>query len=189
MIARGHSGVSGALPRSAPFTARPVSRRTLLTSAAFFLFGFAALPAPQAIADPADDARDFLNLSRIATGRAELSPDTAQRMFEALSGDGMGEEITRLVGFATLGLSPRGLKDAAVEAGLDGALMRIIAAWYKGTVDTQKGPVVVAYKDALMYAPVADGLTVPTYCNKGPMWWSALPPGISRMPVNSPEVL
>ncbi|SFU22900.1 sorbitol dehydrogenase family protein [Mesorhizobium sp. YR577] len=189
MTARSHSGVDGALPRCASFTAAPISRRALLTSTAFILFGFAALPTPQALAAPADDARAFLDLSRIATGRTELSPVTAQRIFEALSDDGMGAEIAHLAGFATPGQSPQALKAAAVEAGLDGELMRIIAAWYKGTVDTQKGPVVVAYRDALMYTPVADGLTVPTYCNKGPMWWSDLPPGISRMPMNSPKVL
>jgi hypothetical protein len=189
MTARSDSGVEGALPSCASFYAVPISRRALLGSTTLALFVLAALPGPHAFATPAASAQAFLDLSSVATGRTELSLLTAQRIFEAFSGDGMDSEIAKLASLASPGLSPQALKAAAMRAGLDGALMRILAAWYKGTVDTHKGPVVVAYRDALMYTPVADGLTVPTYCNKGPLWWRDLPPDISRMPVNNPKVL
>lgn len=82
------------------------------------------------------------------------------------------------------------LKAAAAAAGQDKTLTAVISAWYTGTITTAKGPVVVAYKDALMYRSTEDGLVVPTYCNKGPMWWrDTLPPGVTRTPINSPEVL
>lgn len=44
----------------------------------------------------------------------------------------------------------------------------------------------VAYEEALMYQPVRDALTVPTYCSYGPMWWTAAPPDAAAMPPEPP---
>lgn len=97
--------------------------------------------------------------------------------------------IMKLEEIALQQSDPETIKNAATAIQLDGLVTAIISAWYTGTVASSKGPVVVAYADALMYRPVADGLTVPTYCNKGPTWWMGLPPGITEMPQNNPKVL
>ena len=65
---------------------------------------------------------------------------------------------------------------AARQAGLQDLASDIVAAWYTGTVGRGPTAVVVAYEEALMYQPVRDALTVPTYCSYGPLWWTAAPP-------------
>ncbi|WP_162703975.1 sugar dehydrogenase complex small subunit [Rhizobium sp. SYY.PMSO] len=169
------------------------TRRQLLAGSTLLLADLAfhmpalAETAPAAIAaDPA-----FLALSRKITGKDQLSPVTAERIHVALSADdpALSDKLGKLAGLSTSAASPAALKQAASAVGLDGLMMAIVSAWYTGTVDTKAGPVVVAYKDALMYQPVADGLTVPTYCSRGPLWWSDLPPQVTRVPQNNPKVL
>ena len=167
-----------------------ITRRALLAGTALALGGYGELPAASA-APPPDGAARFLAVSRSVTGKSDLSPVTAQRIHDALVADDetTSARIERLAQIATARSDPQSLKAAAAAAGLDDVVMAITSAWYTGTVKTKTGPVTVAYRDALMYRPVADGLTVPTYCNRGPLWWTGLPPGATRMPVNDPEVL
>jgi hypothetical protein len=140
---------------------------------------------------PTPDEHAFHAFSSALTGRNDLSPTTSKRMFDLLRRDSeMGpQRLSALMVLADANRSPETLKAAAAATGLAVELMRVLTAWYTGTVDTAGGPVVLAYQEALMYRPVADGMTVPTYCNKGPMWWTGLPPEITRMPVNNPRVL
>ncbi len=57
----------------------------------------------------------------------------------------------------------------------DGA-RAIIAAWYVGVAGNGPKAAVIAYRDALMFAAVADVLTVPSYCRAAPGAWTTKPP-------------
>ncbi|WP_168879864.1 sugar dehydrogenase complex small subunit [Rhizobium sp. P28RR-XV] len=167
----------------------PISRRALLTGTALLL---ALSQAPFAFATtPSETEAAFYRISSVLTDKSNLSATTSRRILEALSSDdpGIADKVLRLAVLAQVNHTGAALKAAARAEGLDANVMKIVTAWYTGTIDTANGPVVIAYKDALMYGPVADGLTVPTYCNNGPIWWSGLPPEITRAPVNIPKVL
>jgi hypothetical protein len=172
-------------------TVPSITRRALLAGAAFSFAGFAWQPAGAQSAAPTSGLSGFLDVSRAITGKSDLSPMTADRIYAALQADDAGFEgrLAQIVPLVGQTGSPDALKAAASAIGLGDTLTAIITAWYTGTVETGKGPVVVSYADALMYRPVADGLTVPTYCNKGPLWWTGLPPEITTMPNNYPKVL
>lgn len=183
--------------KTAPFDAD--RRRAIQFTRRYLLGGTAiailALSAPvAALAQPVSEQGEhaFYVFSVALTGRRDISPATSKRMYDLLQLDGeIGpQRLSALVALADTHQTPQGLKAAASTAGLDAELMRVLTSWYTGTVDTAGGPVVVAYKEALMYRPVEDGLVVPTYCNKGPMWWrDTLPPDVTRMPINNPKVL
>lgn len=168
-----------------------LTRRTLLLGSAALVASAAWSASASAETAAAPGSSTFHDVSRAATGKTELSVVTSERIFKALLGDDdqLPGKIDQLAKFAQTAASPEALKAAADGAGLTATLMAIITAWYTGTVQTKAGPVVVAYQEALMYRPVADGLTVPTYCNKGPIWWTGLPPEITVMPSNLPKVL
>jgi len=53
-----------------------------------------------------------------------------------------------------------------------GAIMR---AWYLGLVGDVPHVQVVAYERALMFDPVKDVLTVPSYCRDVPFYWAQKP--------------
>lgn len=134
----------------------------------------------------------FLSLSRLVTGYDMLDETIAARTYDALYAKGgrAGDEITQLIGLAQQSGDAKALQAQAAQAGLSAMLNAVLMGWYTGTVSGQSETIVIAYRDALMYRPTADGLTVPTYCNKGPLWWQdTLPPGITAVPVNNPKVL
>ncbi len=169
--------------------ASTITRRSLLAGTTLL---FAGLHIPKAFADtPSAAEAAFYIASSVLTDKRDLSPVTAKRIFQILNAadSGFADKAVKLAALAKANTTGASLKAAAAAVGLDAIAMKIVSTWYTGTVETEHGPVVVAYKDALMYRPVADGLTVPTYCNNGPMWWTGLPPEITRMPVNSPRVL
>lgn len=177
---------SNAVPRYLKAT-----RRQLLAGSALLLANLAFHTPALAETESSAAEAAFLTLSLRITGKDQLSPATAGRILAALAADdpALPVKLEKLSGLSTSAASPAALKQAAATVGLDGVVMAIVSAWYTGTIDTKAGPVVVAYKDALMYQPVADGLTVPTYCNRGPLWWSDLPPQVTRIPQNNPKVL
>ena len=133
-------------------------------------------------ADPA--SAGFLALSRQLTGHAALPAVTAQRMLEAARQmeAQFAAPLPQLLALARTASTPQALLAAAQQAGLEAPLQALNAAWYTGTVTGPKGSRVVAYQDALMYAPVRDGLPAPTYCFNGPLWWIAPPPAAQPLP-------
>lgn len=168
-----------------------MSRRNLLSGTAA-LAAALAFPIDLRAQQPSPPKQPmFYSVSQSITGKSDLSATTSDRIFEALLEDhGDLSATTRaLAGIAETHPDAKSFRAVAEQEGHADILLAILTAWYTGTVDTMKGPVVVAYKDALMYRPVEDGLTVPTYCNKGPMWWTGLPPELTRMPTNNPKVL
>lgn len=168
-----------------------MTRRSLLGSTALAVAGLGVVGLAPIRAFAATPEADFFAVSSLLTDKKDLSEVTSKRIFDALNGDdpGFAARLARLAALVPGQSTGAALKAAAVADGLEADVTAIVTAWYTGTVTTRKGPVVIAYKDALMYRPVADGLTVPTYCSNGPVWWSGLPPEIARMPVNLPKVL
>ncbi|MGJ7565338.1 sugar dehydrogenase complex small subunit [Variovorax sp. GB1R11] len=122
----------------------------------------------------------FLAFSKAITGHDDIDPTTAARIREAmLQGDAaFAQQAASLAGLVQPGIAPEALLGAATSAGLREAALAVVSAWYTGTVVAGRKTTVVAYEQALMYRPVADALTVPTYCNEGPMWWTAAPPDV-----------
>lgn len=122
----------------------------------------------------------FLAFSKAITGHDDIDPVTSARIREAmLQGDAaFAQQAASLAGLVQPGIAPDALLGAATSAGLREAALAVVTAWYTGTVVAGQKTTVVAYEHALMYRPVADALTVPTYCNEGPMWWTAAPPEV-----------
>jgi hypothetical protein len=129
------------------------------------------------------DSQTFLAVSKAITGHGELNPVTASRIFSAMRElDPAFAGHTAALGTLARGnLAPAALLDAATPLGLRDTALAIVAAWYTGTVGKGPRARLISYREALMYWPVRDALTVPTYCSFGPLWWTApVPPvGVS----------
>jgi len=166
------------------FTRRQVVLGVAAAAAQAGLVGWPALggaqPAAGSAAGTVDSAlaRQFLAFSKAITGHDDLDPVTAVRIREAMTrGDAaFAQHATALADLAGSDISPEALLEAAAGAGLRDAALAVVSAWYTGTVGEGPRATVVAYEQALMYRPVADGLSAPTYCNRGPVWWTEPPP-------------
>ena len=184
-----------ASPTPAPTPTGSLTRREAVLAAAAVaaqaaLFGWpgtgGAQPAPAAAAAATTGTVDgeaiarFLAFSKAITGHDDIDPLTSARIREAmLQGDAaFAQQAASLAGLVQPGIAPDALLGAATGAGLREAALAVVTAWYTGTVVAGQKTTVVAYEQALMYRPVADALTVPTYCNEGPMWWTAAPPEV-----------
>lgn len=145
-----------------------------------------AQPAATAAAGATGTAVDaaavgrFFAFSQAITGHEDIDAVTAGRIRAAMvQGDGaFAAQAETLAGLVQPGMAPDALLAAASGAGLRDAALAVVSAWYTGTVTAGPVTTVVAYEQALMYRPVADGLSVPTYCNEGPLWWTAAPPEV-----------
>lgn len=161
--------VAGAGFWSSPFTSRSFAQ---------------TLPAEPAIPSLTPEALAFLKFSRRLTGHGNLKPVTAARIEEAMRKT-YPDFVSQFDQFAPLierDQEPKTLLAAATDAGLRDLALAIVAAWYTGTIGKGKEAIVVSYAEALMYQPVSDGQTVPTYCNYGPLWWVKAPPPIRVSP-------
>ncbi|WP_156926479.1 sugar dehydrogenase complex small subunit [Carnimonas nigrificans] len=132
-------------------------------------------------------ASRFLNVSAALTERSDLDPLIANRTYKAITelDPSQTAAIEKLHALLTDGMSARELFNAATDAGLKDTVVNIQTAWYTGTVGSGEDSRLIAYKDALMYRTVEDGLVVPTYCDFGPLWWSGTPVPPSRLPANN----
>ncbi|WP_257146332.1 sorbitol dehydrogenase family protein [Burkholderia sp. JKS000303] len=158
-----------------------VTRRTALKvmAAALTQVGLlTAAPGSAFAQQPSLDGKTFLALSKALTGHANLDPTTASRLVDAFSRTdaGFAARATALAQRVRAGQTPAQLLADADSAGLHDTALAIVAAWYTGTVGHGQKAVMVAYADALMYDTVQDGMSAPTYCSNGPLWWTAEPP-------------
>ncbi|WP_431209102.1 sugar dehydrogenase complex small subunit [Burkholderia cepacia] len=137
-----------------------------------------AAPGHAFAQQPSLDARTFLALSKALTGHANLDPTTAARLVDAFrrTDPGFAARAAALAQRVRAGQTPAQLLADADGAGLHDTALAIVAAWYTGTVGHGQKAVMVAYADALMYDTVHDGMSAPTYCSNGPLWWTAEPP-------------
>lgn len=134
--------------------------------------------APLASTAPSLDAPGFLQLSKALTGHASMNTIFGTRLFATLSASdsSFASRAAALAHQMRAGQTPQQLLAAANAAGLHDVALAIVAGWYTGTVTRDHHSKLVAYADSLMYATVADGLSPPTYCADGPLWWQRPPP-------------
>ncbi|WP_250514542.1 sorbitol dehydrogenase family protein [Caballeronia sp. INDeC2] len=123
----------------------------------------------------------FVAVSARLTGRASFDPLLADRVHAALTRN-VPEFAAKIAALdqwiATHGGTPTDVITAALEttrpelAKTVSALMR---AWYLGIVGEPPHVEVVAYERALMFDPVGDMLTIPSYCRGEPADWARKP--------------
>ena len=157
-----------------------MTRRAFTAGVAVSLF-VAACHGPehkQTTAAEAPSDPGFLHLSQGLTGHHDLDAETANRISEGFGRlfPELKAHFAALEALAREEKEPADLLKAADAAGLAEAALAIVAAWYKGAVGKSPTGISVAYADALMNRPVADGLAPPTYQLGGPGWWAAEPP-------------
>lgn len=180
---------------SRPHEVKPAStRRQLLlgacAGAATLAFTAAiGLPftAPRALAfaPPAGGGLDaFTALSLQLTGRTSLDAALASRIYDALSkaDSAFVSDVAALNAWLkTHGGVPSDTVTAALEsedARLSKTVGHIMRAWYLGLVGELPTVQVLAYEHALMFDPVEDVLTIPSYCRDAPFYWAQKPAGV-----------
>ena len=172
-------------------TSFSVSRRAWVlgscAAAAALAFAGASRSLPwiaPAFADtpPAGGGLDaFLALSQRLTGRSGFDTVLGQRVYDALSRS--DKQFTQNVAALNTWLQGHGgvpsdtvtqalQTDQPALAKTVGAIMR---AWYLGLVGDLPHVEVVAYEKALMFDPVKDVLTIPSYCRDVPFYWTQKP--------------
>ncbi|WAT01692.1 sorbitol dehydrogenase family protein [Rouxiella chamberiensis] len=120
----------------------------------------------------------FFQVSKAITEHQDLSPGMSARIFNAFyqGSPQFPAQVSKLFALLKPGLRAKDFQNAARQNELGDILTAIITGWYTGTVKNGTDTILIAYKDALMYRPVSDGLIVPTYCGNGPLWFTAPPP-------------
>ncbi|MBU9844706.1 sorbitol dehydrogenase family protein [Rahnella ecdela] len=166
------------------------SRRELLkglTSAmvATTLLGFPFLSHAEketATQDPVIFGQFYL-VSQAITEHKNISEGSSAQIFNAFyrSQPDFPAQVSRLHALVKPGQAAKDLQEVAKQNGLGELVTSIVTAWYTGTVGHGTDSILIAYKDALMYRPVSDGLIVPTYCGNGPLYFTAAPPA-AEMP-------
>jgi fructose 5-dehydrogenase small subunit len=133
-------------------------------------------------APPAGGGLDaFVALSQRLTGRGSFDATLAKRVYDALSRS--DSQFTQNVAALNTWLQGHGgvpsdtvtqalQADQPALAKSVGAIMR---AWYLGLVGEAPHVEVVAYEKALMFDPVKDVLTIPSYCRDVPFYWTQKP--------------
>jgi hypothetical protein len=123
----------------------------------------------------------FLALSQHLTGRSSFDPLLGRRVYDALlkSDSAFVQNVAALnTWLQGHGGVPSDTVTQALQvdqpplAKTVGAIMR---AWYLGLVGEAPNVQVVAYERALMFDPVKDVLTIPSYCLDVPFYWTQKP--------------
>jgi hypothetical protein len=106
----------------------------------------------------------FMTLSQSLTAKATLDRDVGMRLLAALqkSTPSLAPQLPKLAGALTAG---------SADAGQQVLALKIMEAWYLGTVDDQ----VVTYEQALMYNVVSNALIIRSYCPNKPGFWATKP--------------
>lgn len=166
-------------------------RRKFLHSFGSFALLGAILPSSsflyaQNLDENSAPQEQLLVLFRLLTSYSDLEEQLNLKYFNAFKRLYPNFEQQLKTLFAGLKTYPTA---AAIQAyarsqGLNDFVQTLMNAWYTGTVgpNPQGDFQMVAYQHALMYRPTSDGIPVPTYCFNGPLWFTALPPGIHQEP-------
>ena len=106
----------------------------------------------------------FMTLSQSLTARSSLDRDVGTRLLTALqkSTPDLAQQLPKLAGALAAGSA-----DAAQQA----LALKIMEAWYLGTVDNA----VITYEQALMYPPIADVIVMPSFARGVPGYWAQPP--------------
>lgn len=125
----------------------------------------------------------FVALSQQLTGRASLAPALGKRIYDALvqSDSAFAHSVAALnTWLKSHGGVPSDTVTAALQAEdarLAKTVGEVMRAWYLGLVGDMPAVKVVAYESALMFDPVKDMLTIPSYCRDVPFYWTRKPTG------------
>ena len=125
----------------------------------------------------------FLALSRRLTSRTGFDSILGKRIYGALANS--DSQFTQNVDALNTWLEGHGgaVSDTVTQAlqADEPALVKtvgaIMRAWYLGLVGDMPHVNVVAYEKALMFEPVKDVLTIPSYCRDVPFYWTQKPVG------------
>ncbi|HEY2604569.1 MAG TPA: sugar dehydrogenase complex small subunit [Paraburkholderia sp.] len=123
----------------------------------------------------------FLALSQHLTGRSSFEPVLARRVYDTLSK--ADSQFTQNIAALNTWLQSHGGVPSdtvtqalqAAQPPLAKAVGAIMRAWYLGLVGEMPHIQVVAYERALMFDPVNDVLTIPSYCRDVPFYWTQKP--------------
>ncbi len=177
------------------YTAQSAMRRRLVlgacASAAMLAFASAGWKVPSLLSQafaadaPPGGMEGFLMLSRRLTGRASFDPALAQRVYDALTKTD-SDFVANVAQLNTWLPAHGGVPSDTVTAALQldtpklaVTVTEIMRAWYLGLVGDAPRVSVVAYERALMFDPVDDVLTIPSYCRDVPFYWAQKPPGVA----------
>lgn len=146
---------------------------------------FNPLGIAPAFADaPAGGGLDaFLALSQHLTARTSFDPVLGKRVYAALvqSDNQFTQNVaalnTWLAGHGGVPSDTVTQALAAEQPPLAKTVTAIMRAWYLGLVGEMPHIQVVAYESALMFSPVKDVLTIPSYCRDVPFYWTQKPAG------------
>jgi hypothetical protein len=140
--------------------------------------------APAFADAPAGGGLDaFLALSQRLTGRTGFDAVLGKRVYDALAKS--DSQFTQNVAALNTWLQGHGGVPSdtvtqvlqAEQQALAKAVSAIMRAWYLGLVGDMPHVNVVAYEKALMFDPVKDVLTIPSYCRDVPFYWTQKPLG------------
>lgn len=126
----------------------------------------------------------FLALSQRLTGHTSFDPVLSKRVYDALakSDSQFTQNVAALnTWWQAHGGVPTDTVTQALQAeqpALAKAVNAIMVAWYLGLVGDMPHVQVVAYEKALMFEPVKDVLTIPSYCRDVPFYWTQKPTGV-----------
>ncbi|CAD6546485.1 hypothetical protein LMG28727_04575 [Paraburkholderia kirstenboschensis] len=141
-------------------------RRWLQGALALTAAGLTGSLTLKALADDSSSAPidTFMTLSQSLTEKSALDRDVGTRLLGALqkSTSELAQQLPKLAGALAAGSA-----DAAQQA----LALKIMEAWYLGTVDD----VVITYEQALMFGVVSDTLIIRSYCPNKPGFWAAKP--------------
>jgi len=175
------------VPESGEFDRRAFMQGSTAIATALLFTSFAlrpaaaeALPAPVGPNQLTQD--EFMRLSAFLTGHDNLKTEVGARIFRSYA---PGSPENRQL--ADLYTAIRNAGDSSVDALLSGSGFRdtprfgpavaLVMAWYLGFIGQGEQAQLVAFEDALMFAPTADVLPVPTFCQSETGAWAAPPPG------------
>lgn len=140
--------------------------------------------APAFADAPAGGGLDaFLALSQHLTARTSFDPVLGKRVYAALvqSDNQFTQNVaalnTWLAGHGGVPSDTVTQALAAEQPPLAKTVTAIMRAWYLGLVGEMPHIQVVAYESALMFSPVKDVLTIPSYCRDVPFYWTQKPVG------------
>ncbi|MBB5540540.1 sugar dehydrogenase complex small subunit [Paraburkholderia fungorum] len=138
--------------------------------------------APAFADAPAGGGLDaFLALSQRLTGRTGFDAVLGKRVYDALakSDSQFAQNVaalnTWLQGHGGVPSDTVTQALAADQPALAKSVSAIMRAWYLGLVGDMPHVDVVAYEKALMFEPVKDVLTIPSYCRDVPFYWTQKP--------------
>ena len=138
--------------------------------------------APAFADAPAGGGLDaFLALSQRLTGHTGFDAVLGKRVYDALakSDSQFAQNVAALnTWLQGHGGVPSDTVTQALQAdqpALAKSVSAIMRAWYLGLVGDMPHVDVVAYEKALMFEPVKDVLTIPSYCRDVPFYWTQKP--------------